>query len=152
MSLTQFDIESAGRIANVVRAVEGTPPPAKPLDYAPVLESGRRGEALRLCTFTGAWAINTAKTLTLKGQTATPNTVSATNLYLGLDPVSSCDVLIGKAGTAWYLVQPDLTKQPNYSGSGTHVLTIANGDMEWTGVESCPDQNASPASLSLFLG
>jgi hypothetical protein len=113
---------------------------------------GGGGIGLKLCTFTGSWSINTSKTLTFKNQTATPNTVSATNLYLGLDPSTACDALIAKAGSEWYLVQADLTKQPNYSSNGTHVFTIADGDMEWLGVESCPDDEASPTSKALFFG
>lgn len=108
MSLTQFDVASAGRIAQVVRLVEGIVPSAKPLDYDPVLESGSgRQKLLRMATFTGAWATATAKVVTFKNQTTTPNTVSAINLTMhlpdiGLAPPFDCQ--IAKEGTAWYLV------------------------------------------------
>ena len=147
-----FTKSSAERIARVVRKVEAGNRGAQPLRFEPRLGGGG-GASLKLCTFTGNWSAGSLKTLTLKDQTATPNTVSAYNLHLGLEPDSACDVLIGKAGTAWYLVQADLTKQPNYSSSaGTQVFTIVSGDMEWANVETCPDENASPSALSVFFG
>ena len=95
------------------------------------------GKVFRICTFTGSWAINATKTVTFKNQTATPNTVVATNLFCGLDPSGSCDVAIAKDGTAWYLVQPNLTQQPGYSASGTQVMTIQNGSLRWAGTTAC---------------
>jgi hypothetical protein len=65
------------------------------------------GKVFRICTFTGAWAINGEKTVTFRGVTTTPNTVSALNLFF---PVTSTatnattDCAIAKDGTAWYLV------------------------------------------------
>jgi hypothetical protein len=94
-------------------------------------------KVFRVCTFTGSWAINTDKTVTFRGVTSTPNTVSATNLVCGLSPAGSCDVSIAKDGTAWYLVQPNLTQQPGYSASGTQVLTIQGGVLRWLGTTAC---------------
>lgn len=98
---------------------------------------GSSQKVFRICTFTGSWAIGSDKTVTFKGVTTTPNTVTARNLFCGLDPSSSCDVSIAKDGTAWYLVQPNLTQQPGYSASGTQVLTITNGSLRWVGTTSC---------------
>jgi hypothetical protein len=147
-----FTKRSAERIAEVVRTVEAGNRDTSGMATAPRFGGGGGGKAFRICTFTGAWSINAAKTVTFKFQTTTPNTVSATNLFLGLEPTGECDVAIAKEGTAWYLVEVDLTKQPNYSQSGTHVFTIANGNMKWLGVEECPDDQASPTSKALFLG
>jgi hypothetical protein len=94
-------------------------------------------KVFRICTFTGSWAINTDKAVTFRGVTSTPNTVSATNLVCGLSPAGSCDVSIAKDGTAWYLVQPNLTQQPGYSASGTQVLTIQGGVLRWLGTTAC---------------
>lgn len=94
-------------------------------------------KTFRICTFTGSWSINASKTVTFKGVTSTPNTVSVVNLVCGLNPTASCDVSVAKDGTAWYLVQPNLTQQPGYSGSGTHVLTIQNGSLRWVGTTAC---------------
>ena len=94
-------------------------------------------KVFRVCTFTGAWSINSAKTVTFRNVTSTPNTVSVTNLVCGLSPTGSCDATIAKDGTAWYLVQPNLTQQPGYSASGTHVLTIQSGVLRWLGTTAC---------------
>ena len=145
-----FTPGSAERIAKVVRIVEAGNRDATGYVASPRLQGGGGGASLKLCTFTGSWSVGSSKTLTLKNQTTTPNTVTAYNLHLGLEPVSACDVLIGKAGTAWYLVQADLTKQPNYSGIGLHVFGVDSGDASWTGVTSCDTAQASAQALSYF--
>jgi hypothetical protein len=59
------------------------------------------GKVFRICTFTGAWAINALKTVTFKYQTSTPNTASATNLFAAVPaPTGSGDCAIAKDGTA----------------------------------------------------
>jgi len=110
--LTQFDIRSARRIARVVQAVEQEPRRASPLTFDPVVEQ-RRDKPFRVCTFTGEWAKNSAKVVTLKNQTTTPNTVSASNLLFSIvGPATSgasttkvC--IVGKEGTAWYFVNTE---------------------------------------------
>jgi hypothetical protein len=62
------------------------------------------GKAFRICTYTGAWSKNTAKTVTFRGVTATPNTVSATNLFAALPARGTRNCAIAKDGTAWYLI------------------------------------------------
>lgn len=105
----------------------------------PILEGdvASNPKVFRICTFTGAWSINSTKTVTFKYQTATPNTVVATNLVCGLSPTSSCDVSIAKEGTAWYLVQPNLTHLPGYSASGTQVLAVISGNLRFIGTTAC---------------
>lgn len=133
--LVQFRLGDAKRIGDAVQYVETQRRQPKPsfLPRAP----GGGSPVFRICTFTGAWAINASKTVTFKGVTTTPNTVSVVNLVCGLNPSGSCDVSVAKDGTAWYLVQPNLTQQPGYSGSGTHVLTIQNGSLRWVGTTAC---------------
>jgi hypothetical protein len=131
-----FTRPAVERIARVVRAVENARPRGGPLTSRAVLD-GAKPKPFKVCTFTGAWAINTAKTVTFRNVTTTPNTVSATNLVCGLSPTGSCDATIAKDGTAWYLVQPNLTQQPGYSASGTHVLTIQGGVLRWLGTTAC---------------
>lgn len=133
---TQFTRESAERIANVVRAVELAPRAGRPLAFDRVDQPATR-KTFRIATFTGSWSINSAKTVTFKYQTQTPNTVSATNLFCGLSPSGSCDVSISKDGTAWFLVQPNLTQLPGYSASGTQVMTIQGGNLRWLGTTAC---------------
>ena len=131
-----FTKPAAERIAKVVRAVEGGDRNAGPLTF------GNRGVAgnprvVRVCTFTGSWAVNATKTVTFRNQTATPNTVAALNLFCGLHPTATCDVSIAKDGTSWFLVQPNVTQLPGYSASGTQVLTIQNGYLMWAGITTC---------------
>ena len=133
---TQFTRESAERIANVVRAAELASPAARPLSFERV-DTPQKQRLFRVCTFTGAWSINATKTVTFKNQTATPNTVAAVNLFCGLDPSGSCDVSIAKEGTAWYLVQPDVTQLPGYSASGTQVMVIVSGNLRFIGTTAC---------------
>jgi len=130
-----FDRSSAERIANAVRRVEIGDRTESPLRFDTVPPQQRK--MFRIATFTGSWAINATKTVTFKYQTSTPNTASVLNLVCGLSPSGSCDVSIARDGTAWFLVQPNLTQQPGYSASGTQVMTIQNGILRWIGTTAC---------------
>jgi hypothetical protein len=100
-----FTKPAAERIAKVVRAVEGGDRDAGPLTFGNRGVGGISGKVFRVCTFTGAWSINAEKTVTFKYQTATPNTVSATNLFFPLSaPSTTTDCAIAKDGTAWFLI------------------------------------------------
>lgn len=97
----QFTRESAERIANVVRAAELTPRVGSPLTFDAIQQSAGR-KVFRMATFTGAWSINTAKTVTLRGSTAT---LSATNLFAAISTAAdSRNCAIARDGTAWYLI------------------------------------------------
>jgi hypothetical protein len=61
-------------------------------------------KVFRVCTATGAWPINSSKTVTFYGVTSTPNTVSATNLIYDLPSQGELPCGIAKDGTAWYLI------------------------------------------------
>ena len=105
MTLTSFDFPSAVRIADVVRKVEGEPQRTRPLIIDGVPSSGGR-RVFRVCTFTGSWAINTVKTVTLKYTTATPNTLVSTNLFAEIAATTTAarSCAIARDGTAWYLI------------------------------------------------
>jgi len=133
---TQFTRESAERIANVVRAAELASPAARPLSFERV-DTPQKPKVFRVCTFTGAWSINDTKTVTFRNQTATPNTVAAVNLFCGLSPTAACDVSIAKEGTAWYIVQPNVTQLPGYSAGGTQVMVIVSGNLRFIGTTAC---------------
>lgn len=72
------------------------------------LEYSSQQKVFRICTFTGAWNIDTTKTVKFKGVTATPNTVAAQNLFANISGSTSTSVntpcAIAKDGTAWYLI------------------------------------------------
>jgi hypothetical protein len=94
----------AERIARAVRRVEGLRE-ATPLTFRRVMDDSGRRKAVRICTFTGAWSVGSSKTVTFKNQTNTPNTVSATNLFLPLPSLGTRDCAIARDGVAWYLIQ-----------------------------------------------
>jgi len=131
-----FTSGAADRIAKVVRTVEGGDRDCDPLTFGARI-GGVSGKAFRVCTFTGAWSIGDTKAVTFKNQTSTPNTVAAVNLFCGLNPSGSCDVSIAKEGTAWYLVQPNVTQLPGYSASGTQVMVIVSGNLRFIGTTAC---------------
>lgn len=110
---TQFTRESAERIANVVRAAELGAAPARPLTFERV-DVVRKSKVFRVCTYTGAWAIGDTKAVTFKYQTATPNTVSATNLFFPVTNTATAnarDCAIAKDGTAWFLIDVKLAER-----------------------------------------
>jgi len=123
-----FTRPAAERIGRVVRIVESGDRGAEGLSFGPRLTSGKSDKHIRICTFTGAWSIGSPKTVTFKYQTATPNTVSATNLFWPLDEADDPqerDCSIGRDGTAWFLLTPKLEVQ--------HVFTsITNSACDLT--------------------
>lgn len=131
----KFSRQSAQRIAKAVRTVEGGNRDQLGIVFDHPMPGGSK--TFRVCTFTGTWAIDGTKTLTFKYQTSTPNTVVATNLVCGLNPSTTCDALIAKDGTAWFLVQPNFTKLPGYSTAGTQVMVIASGNLCFVGTTAC---------------
>ena len=131
----KFTRQSAQRIADAVRTVEGGNRDQPGVVFDHPLPGAAK--VFKVATFTGSWAIGSTKTVTFKNQTNTPNTAVAVNLYCGMNPTATCDISIAKSGTAWYVLQPNLTQQPGYSGSGTQVLTVVNGNLTWIGTTAC---------------
>jgi hypothetical protein len=100
-----FTKPAAERIAKVVRTVEGGDRDCGPLTFGAAPGGNASGKTFRVCTFTGAWAINASKTVTFLNQTTTPNTVAAVNLFAALSSAAgNRNCAIAKDGTAWYLV------------------------------------------------
>jgi hypothetical protein len=101
-----FTRPAAERIAKVVRRIEsGDRDSTGPKYLARDGGGGSSGKTFRICTYTGAWSINTSNTVTFKNQTTTPNTVSAVNLFLDLPNNGQRNCAIAKDGTAWHLIQ-----------------------------------------------
>jgi hypothetical protein len=129
---TQFTQESAERIARVVRAAELAVPQARPLTFDRV-DVVQKAKAFRVCTFTGAWSIDSAKTVTFRNVTSTPNTVSAYNLFfpVGTGQTSTLNCAVAKDGTAWYLIDvPMQTATAIFiraTQTGIAVTTTATG-------------------------
>ena len=101
-----FTRPAAERIAKVVRHVEGGDRDQAGITYGSAPSS--QAKTFRVCTFTGAWAKTSIKTVTFRNQTSTPNTVSATNLFAAITGVTATSTsracAIAKDGTAWYLI------------------------------------------------
>jgi len=102
-----FTRPAAERIAKAVRTVEGGNRSSSALEFvaapgAPQLKTFRVG------TYSGAWPIETDKTVTFYNQTSTPNTVTARNHFVDLQhgtcTATSWKCGIAKDGTAWKLV------------------------------------------------
>jgi hypothetical protein len=98
-----FTRPAVERIADVVRAVENARPAGEGLRSRAVV-AGIKSKIFKVCTFTGAWPINTEKTVTFRNVTTTPNTASAMNLFLALPDRGPQPCGIAKDGTAWHLV------------------------------------------------
>lgn len=101
-----FTKPAAERIGKVVRIVEAGDREASP--YTVDVRGPSSGKMFRMCKFTGAWSINTSKTITFLNQTTTPNTVSASNVFATISGTTVTSTVrncaIAKDGTAWYLI------------------------------------------------
>jgi hypothetical protein len=97
-----FDEAAALRIVNTIRKVETGDRAERPLTFDAVPVPQQR-KTFRIATFTGAWSIGAAKTVTFKFATA--QTAVATNLFAAVPaPSGNGDCAIAKEGTAWFLI------------------------------------------------
>jgi hypothetical protein len=103
----QFTYESAERIANVVRAAETTPPSASPLTFDKRF-ADRPPKQVRVATFTGAWAIDSTKTVTFKYAPTATQTVTNLSWPITHSHTAAENCIVGREGTSWWLVVPVL--------------------------------------------
>lgn len=98
-----FTRNAAERIAKVVRHVEAGPRNGAALVYGAHLDEG---PFIRMATFTGSWAKDTARVVTLRNHTAT---VSAQNVFnvAGSTVAGTYDCCIIREGTAWFAIQAE---------------------------------------------
>lgn len=89
-------------ITRVDGLVDGSPVTAIPTRLQDI--GGSSQKVFRICTYTGAWSKNADKTVTFRGVTATPNTVSVTNIFANVTATGTRTCAIAKDGTAWYLI------------------------------------------------
>jgi hypothetical protein len=128
----KFTRPAAQRIAAAVRKVEGGNRDQPPFGFEHPQGIGG-AKVFRVCTYTGSWSKGSAKTVTFKYATGTPNTVSATNLFFPITSTatSSTDCAIAKDGTAWFLIDvPLFTSTAVFVGStssGIAVQSTATG-------------------------
>ncbi|MEI8285702.1 MAG: hypothetical protein WCG15_00235 [Actinomycetes bacterium] len=138
-----FTRPAAERIAKVVRAVEGGDRDT-PGIYFGSAPGAAAGKTFRVCTFTGAWSINASKTVTFKNQTTTPNTVSATNLFLGLPENGTRNCGIAKDGTGWYLIQWQMDAATALSGA-----TLGAASLEFSRINVASLGTATTVSIAV---
>lgn len=108
-----FDAASAGRIYRAVREVERGNRDQKPLTFRRVGDQDRGGApaspSFHVATFTGAWAINQQKVVTLYQATST---FIATNLIIpipGQQPGVTPNIcMVAKDRAEWYLVNAQM--------------------------------------------
>jgi hypothetical protein len=94
-----FTRSAAERIAAVVRKVEQGDRDGSALTYG---IADQPIKVFRMCTFTGAWSLNSAKTVTLRNSTAT---LVAFNVFAPLaGACGESPVAVAKDGTAWYAI------------------------------------------------
>lgn len=101
-----FTRGAAERIADAVREVEAGDRDGMPWRVSPRLAGSGSPKLFRICTFTGSWTKNTAKVVTFKYQTSTPNTATATNLFATVanTATNTVNCAIARDGTAWFLI------------------------------------------------
>jgi len=116
----KFTRPAAQRIANAVRQVEGGNRDQLPIGFEHPQAIASNAKVFRVATFTGAWAKNSAKTVTFKYATTTPNTAVASNLFFPVTGTAGGDCGIAKDGTAWFLIDV-----PLFTASAVFVVATA---------------------------
>ena len=83
---------------------------------------------LKSGTCSGAWPIDTGKTVTIRGVTSTPNSVNVTNKLVSLPAPSgtatSRNVNIAKDGNQWYLVSFQMAAKTAVMATATQTITF----------------------------
>lgn len=121
----QFTLESAQRIAGVVRSAELTPQSAEPLTFAKRFQE-RTPKQVRAATFSGSWPIGSTKAVTFKyAPTATANVVNL-SWPITSTAYSNEDCIVGREGTSWWLVVPKLEARTAIFVTATQEKTFCS--------------------------
>jgi hypothetical protein len=138
-SFVSFSRPAAQRIAKAVRVIEAGDRSQPGLTFDHPMPGGG-GKVLRVATFTGQWATAANAVVTFYNVTNTPNTVSATNLYLPIDVATgkTAECVIAKGGTAWYLTSVNFTKLKSFSAGEVQVFGHnTSGYAQWYSISTC---------------
>ena len=123
-----FTKPAAERIGKVVREVEAGNRDLGPLEWGPRGVGGSSSKVFRVATVSGAWELNTLRTVTFQNQTTTPNTASVMNHIMPLPAMKSTGasriVNIAKDHTQWYLVSFPLMTATAIMSTGTQTITF----------------------------
>lgn len=158
-----FDADSAARIYRAVREVERGNRDQKPLTFRQVPEPSRR-PTVRVATYTGAWALNESKIVTLYQSTSTISTYAATNLIMPVpDAPSEPGVcIIAKDRGTWFLVNVQMTAvdmiqsvtlQPTKLEFSRRKVVSVTGTQTTSAIAitECDNEAASAEQLNWFL-
>jgi hypothetical protein len=118
----QFTLESAERIADVVRAAELATPQGKPLTFDAILPAARK--QVRAATFTGSWAIGASKVVTFKYAPTATQTVTNLSWPISHNHSTPENCIVGREGTSWWLVVPVLEARTAVFVTQTAATTI----------------------------
>lgn len=130
-----FTRPAAERIGKAVRQVEAGNRDLGPIEWGP-RGGGAASKVFRVCTFTGAWAINSAKTVTFRNVTTTPNTASAMNLFTEFtQTTATVNCAIAKDGTAWYLIAPTGVDRKTAQTSVLTSVSLGTAGLQFTTLE-----------------
>jgi hypothetical protein len=123
-----FTKPAAERIGKAVRLVEAGDRDLGPLEWGPRGVGGSSSKVFRVATVSGAWELNTLRTVTFRNQTTTPNTASVMNHIMPLPAMKSTGasriVNIAKDHTQWYLVSFPLMTATAIMSTGTQTITF----------------------------
>jgi hypothetical protein len=104
-------------------------------------------KVFRVCTAAGAWPIDTSKSVTFLGVTATPNTVSVINKIVSLPAPASTNtsriVNVAKDGTAWYLVSFQMSTATAVFSGRTQTITFVGTHATQTVAFATPGESVS---------
>lgn len=111
MQPINFTRSAAERISRTVRAFElGDRSSEGPTLDRPWIGAAAVSQPIKICTFTGSWSKGTSHVTTFYNVTTTPNTVTATNVFVD---VNSCNTnstsataacAIARYDGTWYLI------------------------------------------------
>ena len=140
-----FTRPAAERIAAVVREVEAGDRDILPMGSGPRLQGGSP-IAIRVATFTGAWATGTTHVVSL-GQTSgtsTSSTAAAYNAFLPVYAESAVQCLLGKVRptnqAAWHVLNFNLATLGGFDASKIQLFghtTSTGGYVQWYSITTC---------------
>lgn len=119
----QFTLESAERIADVVRAAELATPQGRPLTFEARFPE-RMPKQVRAATFTGSWAINASKVVTFKYAPTATQAVTNLSWPISHNHATPENCIVGREGTSWWLVVPVLEARTAVFATQTASTTI----------------------------
>ena len=122
----QFTLESAERIAGVIRSAELAVPAAAPLTFERRLMD-RIPKQVRAATFLGSWAINASKVVTFKYAPTATQTVMNLSWPITHNHSVAENCIVGREGTSWWLVVPVLQTATAVFATQTATAVFVTG-------------------------